>query len=239
MCTQICHAGWDSIGQRAIDRFTPEAVREDIDTDLELLAVKHLDLVYLDDNPQAPPEPVIEALCREIRSGRIKAYGFRNWTVERINTAQRHISREAQPGAATVVTTELSLASATGPLWPEYVRFDHELGRTVRDLGLAVLAHAADINLGQCLHDDGDESTRFRRHWTERWNHPSNQTLVPRILRFAAARGTTPRAVNIAWLLNQPFPTIAVVPLPALRTPRRIDYECASQLTMVVLQLSN
>src|SRR5580704_17386064 len=49
LCTQICHAGWDSICKRAIDRFTPEAVCQDIDTDLELLAVKHLDLVYLDD----------------------------------------------------------------------------------------------------------------------------------------------------------------------------------------------
>jgi len=49
VCTQICHDGWDEAGQRAIDRFTPVCVSEDVATDLELLATGYLDLVYLDD----------------------------------------------------------------------------------------------------------------------------------------------------------------------------------------------
>lgn len=64
LCSQICHAGWDSASQCAIDRFKPEAVSEDIEADLELLATSYLDLVYLDNNPQAPVEPVIDALWR-------------------------------------------------------------------------------------------------------------------------------------------------------------------------------
>ena len=232
LCTQICHAGWDSVRQCAIDRFKPEAVSEDIEIDLELLATKYLDLVYVDDNPQAPLEPVIGALCRQITRGTIKAFGFRNWTPERINTAHGRLSREALSGFAVVVTTELALASATGPLWPEYVPFDEELRRTVRDLGLAVFSHAADINLGQCLYGDGDASTRFRQHWSQRWDHPSNHALVSRVQLFAGARGITPRTVNVAWLLNQPFPCVAVVPLPSLATGLRTDYEHASQLIL-------
>src|SRR5579862_3566568 len=34
VCTQICHEGWDEAAARPIDRFTAEAVAEDIDADL-------------------------------------------------------------------------------------------------------------------------------------------------------------------------------------------------------------
>jgi aryl-alcohol dehydrogenase-like predicted oxidoreductase len=232
LCAQICHAGWDSFGKHPIDRFTPEAVSEDIDSDLELLATNCLDLVYLDDNPQAPVEPVIVALNREITLGRIRAFGVRNWTPERINAAHALLSGAAGSGLAVVVTTELALASATSPLWPEYIPLDRELRRTVRDLGLAVFAHAADINLGQSLYGDADATTRFRPHWTQRWNHPLNQTLVPRVKNFAETRGITPRVVNVGWLLNQPFPCVALVPLPSFMTSLCADYERGSQLIL-------
>lgn len=102
----------------------------------------------------------------------------------------------------------------------------------MRELGLAVFAHAADINLGQCLYGDGDATARFRPHWTQRWDQPANHTLVPRVRDFANGRGITPRTVNVAWLLNQPFPCAAVVPLPSLLTTLRADYENGSQLIL-------
>jgi aryl-alcohol dehydrogenase-like predicted oxidoreductase len=231
------HEAWDNIAHRAIDRFTAQAVSEDIDTDLELLATNYLDFVYLDDSPDAPLEPVIEAIGREITRGRVRAFGVRNWTVERIHAAHAHISREALPGIAAIVTTELALAAATGPLWPEYVRFDEELRQTVCALGLAVFAHAADLNLGQCIYGGEDAAARMRPHWLRRWDHPENPALVQRVQRFADARGLTPRGVNVAWLLNQPFPVVAMVSLPDLLTTRRAEYERASQVLLEAADL--
>ena len=231
LCSQICHAGWDDIGQRSIDRFTPEAISEDVETDLDLLASKYLDMVYLDDNPESPAEPMLEALCREIARGRIKAFGFRNWAAARINRAHQHLASEKLPCPTVIVTTELALASTTAPLWPEYLPFDSELQRTITELGLAVFAHAADINLGQSLHARG-ETTHLRQHWRQRWEHPSNQQLVPRVRQFATAHGLTPRAVNVAWLLNQAFPSVAIVPLPSVQSRVRTDYERGSELIL-------
>ena len=239
LCTQICHAGWDSIGQCAIDRFNAKAVKEDIDTELQLLGTEYLDLAYLDDNPQAPLESVLEAIGHEITRGRLRAFGVRNWAVERINAARGHISREALPGVSVIVTTELSLAAATAPLWPEYVPFDRELRRMVKALGLAVFAHAADVNLGQCLYGDGDATTRFRPQWLHRWDHPANQALVPRVQRFATAHEITPREVNVAWLLNQPFPSVAVAPLPSMRGTLGTEYERASQFVLEEAELAS
>jgi aryl-alcohol dehydrogenase-like predicted oxidoreductase len=148
VCTQICHDGWDETAGQPIDRFTPEAVSEDVARDLELLGTDYIDLVYLGDNRQSPFEPVIDALGREIARGRIRAFGVSSWTADRIQAAHVYARRAASQGIAAVVSTELCLATATSPLWPEYVPFDADLEQAVRSLGLAVFAHAADFNIG-------------------------------------------------------------------------------------------
>lgn len=232
LCTQICHAGWDESANCPIDRFTAQAVNEDVDVDLELLATGFLDFVYLDDNPHAPFEPVVDAIGRQIARGRVRAFGVRNWDVKRINTAQAYLSRTSQSGMAAVVTTELALATALAPLWPGYVPFDRTLRQAVDASGLTVLAHAADFNLGQCLFSDVDATSSLRQHWVQRWDHPANAALVHRVQNIASAHALTARAVNLAWLLNRPFPCVAIVPLPSLLTTRRCEYERASQLIL-------
>lgn len=213
-----------------VNHFTPDAVREDIATDLSLLGRNYLDFVYLDDHPRVPFEPIIDAIAREIAGGQLRAFGVRNWTAERITDACVHASRIGA-GISAVVTTELALASATRPLWPEYAPFDAALARVVLDRGLAVFAHAEDVNLGQCLYEDADAAALSRSPWTQRWQHPDNPSLIASVREFAAARNLTPREVNLAWVLNQPFPVVALVGLPALLA-RSAEYERASQLLL-------
>ncbi len=100
VCTQICHAGWDEAAARPIDRFTAAAVSEDIDADLDLLGTEFLDLVYLDDNPQSPFEPVVEGIGREIGLGRVRAFGVRNWDARRLAAAQEYLYAASLPRSA-------------------------------------------------------------------------------------------------------------------------------------------
>jgi aryl-alcohol dehydrogenase-like predicted oxidoreductase len=232
VCTQICHEGWDENEHRAIDRFTPEGLQGDIAQDLELLETDYLDLVYLDDNPNAPLMPIVQAIGGELKRARVGAVGVRNWTAGRIVEAHSQLQGDGLPGIAAIVTTELALASSTAPLWDGYRPFNSDLLDIVRKLGLVVLAHAADLNLGQCLFGDADATSLMRSHWVERWDGPANEALVRRVRRFADARGLTPRAVNAAWLLSMPFPCIAIVPLSSLLTSRRSEYESASLLRL-------
>lgn len=229
LCTQICHDGWDESAGRGINRFTPSAVSDDIAADLELLKTQYLDLVYLDDRPQAPFEAIVEATGGEIERGRVRGFGIRNWSAERISAAQEFLSSRSLPKISAMVTTEFALADASAPLWPEYVCFDGQLLETVSALQLPVFAHGADVNLGQCLYGDADSTAGLRRHWRERWDHPANTALVERVRAFAKANGLTSREVNVAWLLNQTFPCIAVVPLPSMLTERNSEFEQASQ----------
>lgn len=228
VCTQICHDAWDEASQKPLDRFTAEAVAEDVAADLDLLGAEYLDLVYLDDSADLPVEPLIDVLGREIALGRVRAFGVRNWAPRRIRAANSYAARTGQPGVSAVLTTELALAAANQPLWPEYLPFDAAVQQLVSEAGLAVLAHAGGLNLGQCLFGDEDTQAGTRPEWVQRWQHPANRALVERVRGFATAHGLTPRAVNIAYVLSQPFPVIGIVGLPALLSARRGEYERAS-----------
>ena len=232
LCTQICHAGWDDTARRPINRFTPEAVREDIAEDLDLIGTDYLDLVYLDDHPALPFEPVIAAIGSEIAGGRVRAMGVRNWSSERIRAASAYATGAAGFGISVLVTTELALPSATGSLWPEYLPFDAAMRRVVQEMRLAVFAHAGDVTLGQCLFGDADTTASMRPEWVRRWDSPINRTLVQQVRHIAAAREVTPREMNLAWLLNQEFPVIGIVALPALLTDLSTHYQRASQLRL-------
>jgi aryl-alcohol dehydrogenase-like predicted oxidoreductase len=230
LCSQICHTGWDESAGVVIDRFTPAAVSEDIETDLELLGTEFLDFVYLDDSPAAPFEPIIEAIGKEIELGRVCGFGVRNWNAQRLTAAQAYLSSKSLPKITAIVTTELALAVASTPLWPEYVPFDSELRPTAEGQQLTVFAHAADIILGQFLYEDAVPA--LRQQWIERWQDPGNVPLIQRVKSFANARGLTTREVNVAWLLNQKFPCIAIASLPDILMEHGIEYERASQLVL-------
>jgi len=235
LCVQIAHDGWDPATGRAIGRFTPQAVAEDITSNLNLLGTDYLDFVYLADNPGAPVERVIGALTDAVASGRIRAFGARNWTAERIMAANAHAVGIDAPGIAAVVTTELALLFSTRPLWPQDIPFS-QLEPTVLDLGLAVFAHADTFNQGLHLFDEGQVPAQTR--WMHRWSHAANPRLVAVLREVACGRGLTPMEVNLAWLLNRSFPTVALIGLPYLLAGGGARFARASQMLLDDAELS-
>ena len=232
LCSQICHDEWDDKTQQPINRFTPEAVQQDIADDLGLIGTDFLDLVYFDDRHEAPFEPVIEVIGSEIASKRVRSFGVRNFTAERLQAVHAFAEKTIGRGIAAVITTELSLFASTHPLWPEYVPFDTVLRQAIADLGLGVLAHAGDLTLGQSVFGGEDALARLRPEWIERWQLPENSERAARIREVAAAHGSGTRAAQMAWLLNQPFPVSAILSLSTLQTEIGLQYERGAQITL-------
>ena len=232
VCTQICHDQWDAVNGRSIMRFSSDAVHEDVAMDLLLTDLGQINMVYLDDRPTMPFEPVFDALHEEWAAGRIQGIGVRNWTPDRILAAHSYCLSRGKPTLEALFTTELALLSASVPLWPGYVPFDSTLRRLVSDLNLCVFAHATDATLGQCLYGNEDASARLRPQWITRWNVPRNTAVLSNVQTAAALHGVSERVVNFGWLLNQPFSVIAIVSLTDVIGIKREELLLAASLSL-------
>jgi aryl-alcohol dehydrogenase-like predicted oxidoreductase len=235
VCAQVCHEGWNESAQQPIDRMTPESLAEDVATDLELTGLDHLDLVYAANPPPASPERFLEAVAGEISRGRIGAFGVRNWTTEQIRFIHARLISLGTPGISAVVTTELALPAANNPLWPGDIPFA-QIEPAVREPGIATFAHADAFNQGRHLFEPTDEAVHPR--WIKRWNSPANLALAQRVREFASARNLSPAAVSLAWLLNRPFPVIALLGLSELMSTDRGVIEQASQFQLEPMEAS-
>jgi len=209
VCTQICHEGWDEAAQVEIDRLTPAAIVEDIAHDLDLLQTDYLDFVYFScDSPKAPVEPLMDALQEQRRVGRVRSFGARNWSAERINQANGYSRRQNYLGFSAIVTTELSLGQPNEPLWPGYTPFDNGLLAAIRNWDLTVFAWLSDFN--QALFIPGGYDKLDDRA-ARRWHSPANQEILNRAIEFGRDHDLDERQVNVSFVLNQPFPVVGIV----------------------------
>ncbi len=94
--TKGAHPLWSDLSR---PRMTPEAILGDIEDSLFALGTDYIDIYWLhrDDSSQ-PVGPVMEALCKAIRDGKIRAIGASNWTAARIDEANTYAAAHGLHG---------------------------------------------------------------------------------------------------------------------------------------------
>lgn len=211
LCSQICHDGWDEATQTEFDRLTPEGIEEDISHDLALLQTNALDVVYLScDMPTTPVAAILESLAEQWQRGRIHAYGVRNWSAERILEANAYARLRGIPGFSVLVTTELSLGVPVEPTWPDYVPFA-EQRECVRAQNLAVFAWVSDFNHGLFVPEAARSALPYAERVYARWCSDENMALLKRAQTLAQRKGMDARQINVAAILQQPFPVVGIM----------------------------
>jgi aryl-alcohol dehydrogenase-like predicted oxidoreductase len=236
LCAQICHDDWDEANRVEINRFNGAAVQEDIEEHLDLIRTNYLDLVYLDDSPDQPFEPVLDAIVHAQRAVQIRAFGVRNWSADRIRAADEYLRTAGRSTISALITTELALSHSVTPLWPRYVPFDANIRQIVAEIGLTVFAHVNDFNTGQILFGDADAQARLRPEWIHRWQLSENEQVVRRVRELAREKNATAREINVSYVLSERFPVCGIVYLPSLISPDRADYERASICSLTDLE---
>ncbi|WP_052069041.1 aldo/keto reductase [Rhodococcoides fascians] len=197
----------------------PEHLRSAIDDSLRRLGVDHIDLYYLHrPDPEVDVEDSIGAMAEAVQSGKVRALGVSEFTVEQLDRAQR-----VHPISA--VQSELSLWTrdhlATSLTWTKdngaaFVPFS-PLGRGFLTGNFRGTAPAAD-----------DFRSRLPRFSHD--NLDANLVIVDAIATIADELGATPAQVALAWVLAQGE---HVVPIPGTRRTSRLDENAgAASLTL-------
>lgn len=214
-------------------RIHPAEIGQDIVESLERLGTDRIDLLALHrDDPAVPVGEVMTALAEHRAAGRIRATSGSNWSPARLEAAIAWATAHELP-AFDASSPNLSLAVPTRPPWPGcltagdptslawYERTQlplfawSPLARgwfTAKPIDAAPIRRHALIPLDQ----DIDAASAF--------DSVDNRRRRDRARILAVELGVTANQVALAWVLNQPFPTWAVV---GVRSVAELD-ECVA-----------
>jgi aryl-alcohol dehydrogenase-like predicted oxidoreductase len=205
---QICHGHDEVTSVLEESRFSPKSVSDDIEENLNLLEIDYLDLVVLGgDNENIPAAEIIDVLEDEKAQGRISAYGPFNWSPARIQEAQDYTENKEFVGFSFVNTTELSLATPTSAVWEGYTPFDASMRGLITQKQLPVLAWTSDFNQSFFIPREINRDSVPKDRRLNRWYTDENFAIREKAAALGAKYNLNVRQINVAYLLNQDFPT--------------------------------
>lgn len=199
-----CHPRADGVA-----RVDPASLSADLGESLERLGTDHLDVYLLHrDDPAVPVGELLTALNDELCAGRFRAFGASNWTAARVAEANAYAAANGLVPFA-LNSPGWSLAEPRENLWGgcRYADDDcRELHSRTQLPLLAWSAQARGFFSGRYAPGDGATGDVPRTYYSD-----DNFGRARRANLLAERMGATANAVALAYVLNQPFPTIGLV----------------------------
>jgi len=172
----------------------PEAIRADLEASLRRLGVDYVDVLQIHDvDAETPIEDSWGEIQQLIEEGKVRWGGLSNHTVERVAAAH---------ALAPVTTCQEQLSLLAEPDDPRVLDFVREQG-----IGLLCWAPLASGFLTDDFSVDALEPDDFRR----RSRLAGRADEIRRLRDEAREQGRTLRRHAIAWVLDQPGVTAAIV----------------------------
>ncbi|WP_404925126.1 aldo/keto reductase [Mesorhizobium sp. ORM16] len=198
----------------------PDVIGKQLDQSLDRLQTDHVDIYFMHrDNPDVPVGEFVDAMDREVKAGRIRGpFGGSNWTMQRMDEAIAYAERtgKQKPGA---LSNNFSLAEMLEPIWAGCVTSstdDWKAWLTTRQMpNFAWSSQGRGFFTERAGRDRRDNEELVRVWYSER-----NFGRRDRAIELAARLGKSPIHIALAYVLNQPFPS---VPLIGPRTLGELD----------------
>lgn len=190
-------------------RVNPEEISKDLFESLERLGTDYIDLYALHrDDPTVPVSVIIDALNEHISAGRIKAIGGSNWTVERLQEANEYVAANGLVGF-TFNSPNLSLAKAKESFWAGCVSADASYCAWHQEHQLPLLSWSSQARgffTGRFTPEDQSNADLVRVFYSD-----NNWERLRRAEQLAKEKGASTIQIALAYVLNQPFPTCALI----------------------------
>jgi aryl-alcohol dehydrogenase-like predicted oxidoreductase len=216
---------------------TPRAIGTQLEISLGRLGLDWVPIYVMHrDNPDVPVAEFVDAVNRLIEAGTVGIWGGSNWSVERLAEAQDYAVTKGLV-APMILNNNLSLAAMEKPVWPGCISSNNpetlDFLRERQVVHVSWSSQARGYFLPEELRNRLPEDTRPETCF----GSDRNAERRRRAEQLAAARGVSANNVALAWVLAQPFPSLALVgprspgeiasTLPALSveiTPEELDW---------------
>lgn len=203
--TVTTKGGEDMTKPRARD-MGHDALLQDIDESLTRMGLENVDfyMLHLDDERVSVSE-ILETLEEIVKAGKARHYGCSNWSVPRQREAEAYAKSHGLQGFV-IDEIQFNMAgdnerniNACKYLSPDFIALHEEDGKCIG--GYSPLAAGCIAKLIR----DGD-TRNWRRETALRFDNAYTTEVAKRIKRLSEETGWTPSQIQLAWLLNPPFP---------------------------------
>ncbi|MDB6169540.1 MAG: oxidoreductase [Verrucomicrobia bacterium] len=219
------------IGKGAHTPFcTPEWLTTQLLVTLERLQTGHVDLYLMHrDNPAVPVGEFVDVLNEHVKAGRIRVFGGSNWTIERMNAANRYAKRKGLQGFGAL-SNNFSLARMVEAPWTGCVAASDPASRKwLKKTQTPLLAWSSQAR--GFFTPRGGRDRREDSELVRCWYSDDNFARRDRAVELAKEKGVSPINIAAAYVLSQPFPTFALI------GPRQIS-ETADSLACLGVTLT-
>ena len=211
-------------------RCLPDLLVQDFRESLDRLQFEFADLYVMHrDNPDVPVGEFVDVLNELADEGLIRgAFGGSNWNIERF-TAVNDYARINSKRGFSVLNNNLSLARMVKPVWKGCIHVSDPASRKwLEQTGTTNFAWSSQAR-GYFLSEE--ERMKLGVENFECWDSPDNRARRERAYELAEKKGCSPLNIAAAYVINQPFPSFALV------GPRAI-HETATIMPALGVELS-
>ena len=217
-------------------RITREDIRTDMDASLRNLQTDCVDVYFLHrDDENKPVEEIMPILDELVREGKTKQIGASNWTVSRINEANR-FSREN--GLAEFSVSQIfwngAVINPSGVYDPTLVAMNSTEHAGYAENKIPVMAYTSQAQgLFSHIRDRGYNG--LSESMVRTYINADTCARAERILGVSARTGVSPTAVSLAYLLHDR--EVKAYPILGISRPERL-YEALEVFTLKEDELS-
>ncbi|MCX7934044.1 MAG: aldo/keto reductase [Planctomycetota bacterium] len=189
----------------------PEGLTKELIGGLERLQMDYVDIYMIHrDNERIPIGEWVDVLNENLRAGRMKVFGLSNFSIERLAAFQAYAAKRGLQSFAAV-SNQFSLAQVLAPIWNMHLVSSTDplsrqwFAQTQTPL-FAWSSQARGFFTDRAGRDKRDDPEMVRC-----WYSEDNFKRKERAEELARRRGVSAINIALAWVLNQPFPTFALI----------------------------
>jgi len=202
--------GHPPLGDYGAHRLSKGDIAADLEESLAALGIEAADLYWLHrDDPGRPVGEILGYLNEFAAQGKIRYFGVSNWTAARMREAESYAQSAGlrgfvanQPQWSCAQANQEALDEAT------CVSLDEDAFRFHKETGLTVMPYSPNAR-GYFQKLIG--GVPLRGSVKDNFDSPENRRRLEILGAVAAERGCTVTQASLAYLLQQPFPTIPIV----------------------------
>jgi aryl-alcohol dehydrogenase-like predicted oxidoreductase len=187
-------------------RLSPSEITVDLTESLECLGVEQIDLYWLHrDDPGRPVEEILGVLEEHRSAGRIRSYGFSNWTASRLQEAKEHARSRGLEGFSATQNMWSLARPVTASIGDRTLVTMGEAEVTFhRRNGMAAVPFSSQAGGLFAKMERGVEPPRVYRS-------EENKRRFERARELASRHTRETNDVALAFLLCQDFPVFPIV----------------------------